>query len=336
MDLLDRYLQAVRFWLPRRVQDDIGRELAEDIRSEIEEKEAQLGRPLAEPDLEAILLRRGSPIAVATRYLPSQSLIGPLLLPLHRFVLRVVLLWVLLPLWILLAGPSLAGSAHPWKTALAVLGPCVQSVVFAFGMITLVFAVLERVQPDYLARKAWDPRKLPAVRSPDRDRLSRTGSAFEVIFNGWFLLWWAGLLHMPFLGIPLDTRVHLVPAPIWQTLYWPVLVATASIAALGAVNLVRPWWTPARAAVRLANQVATIGLAGWLLHAGRWIGVDAPTLPPGTAAELERATNLGLQVTFLFIIGLTAIAILRHDLPRLRRLTRAHPTASAASAPVAP
>ena len=31
MDLLDRYLQAVRFFLPRRQQDDIVRELSENL-----------------------------------------------------------------------------------------------------------------------------------------------------------------------------------------------------------------------------------------------------------------------------------------------------------------
>jgi hypothetical protein len=46
MDLLNRYLQAVKFWLPRAQQEDIIAELREDIRSEIEERENQLGRSL--------------------------------------------------------------------------------------------------------------------------------------------------------------------------------------------------------------------------------------------------------------------------------------------------
>ena len=44
MELLDRYLQAVRFWLPRKQQDDIIAELGDDLRSQIEEREASLGR----------------------------------------------------------------------------------------------------------------------------------------------------------------------------------------------------------------------------------------------------------------------------------------------------
>ena len=41
MELLDRYLQAVRFWLPKAQRDDIAAELSEDIRSQIEERESR-------------------------------------------------------------------------------------------------------------------------------------------------------------------------------------------------------------------------------------------------------------------------------------------------------
>ena len=53
MDLLERYLQAVKFWLPGKQRHDILAELSEDIRSEIEDKEAALGRPVGSAELEA-------------------------------------------------------------------------------------------------------------------------------------------------------------------------------------------------------------------------------------------------------------------------------------------
>ena len=45
---LERYLQAVRFFLPRRQQDDIVRELSENLASEIEDRERD-ARPAAVP-----------------------------------------------------------------------------------------------------------------------------------------------------------------------------------------------------------------------------------------------------------------------------------------------
>ena len=82
MELLDRYLQAVKFWLPKSQREDIIAELSEDIRSQLEEKEAELGRKLGESDVEAVLKSLGHPLLIAERYLPTQQyLIGPVLFP---------------------------------------------------------------------------------------------------------------------------------------------------------------------------------------------------------------------------------------------------------------
>jgi len=55
MELLDRYLQAVRFWLPPAQQNDIIAELGDDLRSQVEDRESSLGRPLNEDELVALL-----------------------------------------------------------------------------------------------------------------------------------------------------------------------------------------------------------------------------------------------------------------------------------------
>ena len=61
MQLLDRYLQAVRFFLPRRNQD-IVRELSENLLSQIEDREESLGRPLSEDEQADLLRRHGHPM----------------------------------------------------------------------------------------------------------------------------------------------------------------------------------------------------------------------------------------------------------------------------------
>jgi hypothetical protein len=42
-DLLDRYLHAVRFWLPTSQQQDIVAELSEDLHAQIEEHRSPHG-----------------------------------------------------------------------------------------------------------------------------------------------------------------------------------------------------------------------------------------------------------------------------------------------------
>jgi len=97
MDLIARYLQAVKFWLPKKQQDDIIAELSEDLSAQIEERESTLARKLNESEIETLLRQRGSPIMVANRFLPQQSLIGPLLFPIYVFVMKLVTLVSLIP-----------------------------------------------------------------------------------------------------------------------------------------------------------------------------------------------------------------------------------------------
>ena len=121
MQLLERYLQAVKFWLPKEQKEDIIAELSEDIHSQIDEKEAELGRKLNEGELESILKQRGRPILVANSYLPQQHLIGPVLFPIYRLVLKIVMLCYVAPwtaTWIALlifnSGYATKFAGHSW------------------------------------------------------------------------------------------------------------------------------------------------------------------------------------------------------------------------------
>ena len=76
MELLDRYLQAVRFWLPKTQKQDIIAELSEDLQSQIDEKEAASGRALSQDEQVEMLKRFGPPMMVAGRYLPPQQLMA--------------------------------------------------------------------------------------------------------------------------------------------------------------------------------------------------------------------------------------------------------------------
>src|SRR5690349_15420532 len=94
MELLDRYLKAVGKYLPEAQREDILKELSEDIRSEMEEKESELQRPLTKGEQEAILKQRGNPIILASRYRQDhrsvafgRQLIGPVLFPFYIKVL---------------------------------------------------------------------------------------------------------------------------------------------------------------------------------------------------------------------------------------------------------
>src|SRR5450755_1382548 len=112
MELLDRYLQAIEFWLPKGQKKDIIAELSEDIRSQIEEKETELGRKLEDEEVATILKRCGAPLRVALRYQPQRYLIGPTLFPVYRFVLVVLLLGCVVPRSLVWLGFLIDDPAH--------------------------------------------------------------------------------------------------------------------------------------------------------------------------------------------------------------------------------
>jgi len=162
MELIDCYLQAVKFWLPKNQKQDIVAELSEDLGSQIEDREAELGRKLNESEVADLLKQRGRPIMVANRYRPQQQLIGPALFPVYLFVLEVVGSFYLVPwvlVWITIA---IIRPAHPGQSLITTIGQFWATfwptAFFTVGSITTIFAILERVQNKSKFMEDWDPQ----------------------------------------------------------------------------------------------------------------------------------------------------------------------------------
>ena len=241
-DLVDRYLQAVRFWLPASQKQELIAELSEDLHSQIDEKEAASGRPLNEDEVAAVLKQCGRPMMVASRFQPQAHLIGPALFPIYRFVLKMVLLWILMPVFVFIIGPVNVASAHNWTLAAArTLGDLWTGLFVAAGTITLVFAILERTQAQLALGTKWDPRALPPVRKPER-KTSLGHTVCDLVFGCFGLMWLLLVPSYPVLILG-PAAVLLKGAPLWHTLYVPILVLSVAALMRSAVMLVRPQWT---------------------------------------------------------------------------------------------
>src|SRR5436305_6923876 len=228
MDLLERYIHAVRFWLPRDQQDDVAAELAEDIRSQIEEQESRLGRALNESEVAALLKQRGRPLLVANRYRPQHYLIGPALFPVYRFVLIIVTLCYLVPwtlTWIGLAAFDPTYHANVGRTLGPLWGTFWLTTFVALGSVTLIFAILERVQPSLTFLTDWNPRDLPAVSDPSR--ISRINSTIDLAVNLAFAVWWVTDMWSTTIN---HAGVRIILAPVWRQFLWAfLLIALANI-----------------------------------------------------------------------------------------------------------
>jgi hypothetical protein len=266
MELLDRYLQAVRFWLPKAQQEDIIAELWSDLHSQIEDRETELGHPLDNAELELILRRCGSPIVVASRYRPQTQLIGPALFPMYLFILKVTLLWILVPLFLLIVGPAtFLSSPHRGFALLQTLAELLRAEISAAAIITLVFALLERAQARLKLFDKWNIRSLPPVAKQPRPP-SRTQSVFELIFAIIGILWLLAVPNYPFLILG-PASAFLTASPLWHTFYLPVVLLAFLGLARDCVSIARPDlpWFPAVG--RLVNTALSLLLLHFILSA---------------------------------------------------------------------
>jgi len=280
MDLVDRYIQAVKLWLPRAQKEDIAAELGEDIRSEIQEREGELGRKLQSAEVESLLRRRGRPIVAAGRFRKQESLIGPTLFPIYATALRAlavpfVVLTVVRWTYLFITSPSIRGEA-PGALLLHAASTFWTTAFLLFGGVTLVFAILDRVQGRTGLLTRWNPRDLQPIR--EKGRIERSSSITELAIQAAFFLWWI----RPQALLRLESHGSTWSAgPTWEHLHHgfffvPVLIVSLAMIGLSCANLAKPYWTRTRLAIRAATYWATallsaiVVLQGWANSRGEW------------------------------------------------------------------
>jgi hypothetical protein len=312
-DLVERYLQAIRFWLPGRDAEDIIAEIREDLVSQIAERE------MTEDEVVAMLQKRGSPPFVASQYAQFQPLIGAQWMPTYWFVLRVAILWILVPVHLFILGPirvALRASAvdfYPIQSILSVLGGMVQSMLMAAAVITCVFVLLQRMKQNI----AWDPRTLPRLSTAFRARWSDlplskvlsdfAGGAISSLLWGAFLwsrdsfVWNVGGLQI---GL----------GPVWDMFAWPAFLAGIAILAVSWLRLAwpgsrieyLPWLSMA------AEATAFCVTCGLLATGGPWVSSPNP--------QIEVWSNVSMRIGLIVAIAIQGWELWR----RVHHSTRRH------------
>lgn len=303
MELIDRYMQAIRFWLPKDQKRDIIQELSEDLLSQIEEKESALGRKLSENEVAEILKQRGRPTVIAGHYLPQRYLIGPLLFPVYTFVLKMVALFYLLP-W-LLVWIGLLIFNHGYRAehlGFGLLGDWAafwQIALFALAVVTLVFAIVERAQAKSKFLDQWDPRKLPAVVKHHKPSF-RSRTLLDLFFNANFVVWWLAIGHYPhtFFGVAAGP---FKPAAGLGAYYWPVLGLALVNLAQQITNAFRPQWTWLRPATLLVTNTTFVVLLTFMLKINPLVVLTDPYVSVARYMQAARIVNI---VVYWCIVGM--------------------------------
>lgn len=303
MDVVDRYLQNVRAYLPGGAREDFVAELRENIRSQVEDREAQLGRPLTEEERVAILRAHGHPLLVAGAYrsdgrrlVLGRQVIGPDLFPFYGLALLGVA--AITALVLVFSGAATIVEGAPqisfFRTAVA-------NLAVLAGIATLVFALLDA----HFRRTAqtWDPRKLPASnRVPATPTRRRIGAAVQIVATLAFLWIWVAVNEgASARGTPVE-GVRLGPG--WRLLYVGLVVSSVISLVTPLLTLLRPDWHRFRWLVSLFSNGAFIAFASVSMWKRDWV-------VPATILDALRRGDVcdGINRGFAFGIGVTIVVV---------------------------
>ena len=164
MNLLDRYVAAVKRSLPVGIRDDVGRELHGLLEERLEAEREKQNRPLTDEEIGAVLREHGHPYKVAASYHPSKALVGAESFALYKRVMtKTISIWFF---FVVLVGLyDIFDHSGPWAIVAvpAFWHTVVDVLLFLFFGITMLFHVyggaLERTGLGW----HWRPSKLPAA-----------------------------------------------------------------------------------------------------------------------------------------------------------------------------
>jgi hypothetical protein len=307
-DLLQRYLTAIERRLPKATAKDIVAELNELLSAKVDAKSAQLGREANADEVAEILREFGHPAVVASRYSGHDYLIGPNYYPWFWHVQRVAV-GLALAIGFGIVGVRALGSEEPIGAAMRGFGGAIQIALITFGVVTALFIAAERNRLDMKWSQKWNPRHLPRDNVREPKPLFESGIA--LFFDILFVLFWTRVVRFPN-EMPVkdggEVGVHF--APVWDTVYWPILALVIAATLVHAWDLVHPAWTRLRSWVRIAGHVAGLAILWILLRTTPLISiVPGPDVNPEEAERLFQLVD-GIVHLSLGVAGLLwAVAI---------------------------
>ena len=316
MDLIERYLAAVRRNLPAARADDIAAEIGDVLASHVEDREAALGRALTRDETAAMLRQFGHPLVVASRYREHQYLIGPETFPFYLFAMKVVLVVGATTLLVAAAASAVLGEGNGVRMVARMADDLWGFFFAAVAIVTIVFAVLERQNFPIEHLRKWTPESLPDFVPARR---SQWESAIELGMGTAFLLWWVGAIDFAVLGHTESFRLE--PAPVWNRYWLPVLVLISVSIVASLARLLLPGLRKLHIVLTLAVSALTLAILAGLYRAGEWVRAVPTGIDPDQLARIMQSVDLSLRIAFAVAVVVTLVQCAIE----LRRLFRPGP-----------
>lgn len=323
-ELLDRYLLGVRRHLSGKDREDIAKEIESHIFDTLEERFPGLDE-ITVVNLEEIFREMGAPRKVAWQYRSQQSLIGPRFFPIYVIVARILVAVVVGA--ILLSSVIATAVGEPqsfWHVLGSFLGSAWSGALSAFGVVTLIFAGIERAVGD----KSWEEMEdfedlkemneykaseLPEL--PQREKkFDRVETIFEIIFGmiglafltyiqtsgGAFPVRTGAGESRQFIQVLTDNYLPLIPFAMGIT--GLELARSITLFVQGHHSGVTNWW-------HIATQITNVILMGFTLNAmpiisleklnAAWLNVNIANLDGAANTIISILIGLGIVGTII-------------------------------------
>lgn len=166
MDYIERYVYAVGKRLPTSLREDIEKELKSAIYDALDARTN--GNEPTEDDISEVLKTFGNPSDVANNYLGrGKSLIGPKVFDLYYLVVRIAVGASVLGVTISMVVKAVTDGMVPADISMWI-AELFSSVLSAVGMVTIIFAIIDRTTPsiNYKRAKDFDIKDLRPIPAP--------------------------------------------------------------------------------------------------------------------------------------------------------------------------
>jgi hypothetical protein len=325
MDRLERYLQSVKKYLPWQRQDDILAELRANLESQLEDNEAEIGRPLTDAEIETWLKQFGPPMQVAARYAPQQYLIGPNIFPTYWYILRMACFWVLV-VYSIANAIQIAVANSTWNAVAHAIFFIPSVLVMTAGWVTLVFAALEYVLTNYPQKwpelTSWIdrlPSKVPDIemdfasgKKPRSYPMAVAGVVFSVLFLIWLLLVPKHPVLMFGPGAQYMNDSPFLLAPVWYQFYWWIVALNVVQLAWRCIDLLRGAWQHPNRAEQIVSKA--LGLVPILLvlfvpdHV--YVTLKNPSAEMAHYGATATVINQGIHTSTLIVCAIVSVQLL--------------------------
>lgn len=314
MDLLNRYLQAVGQYLPAKGKEDTLAELRANLLAQMEGREEELGRPLNNSEVAAVLAEHGRPVLVAARYLPQQYLIGPGLFPIYWITLKKSLPLVAL-LYVASQAAVMIGKGGDDNYSIgAAIGHFPSVLLIFWAVMTLGFCIFEygqgRLFPRIQVSDKWDPMELPELTHADKQP-SLVGGIADLIVSLLAIAFLLAIPHQPYLllgpGAPYLRGLPIGITPEWHIFYWQIVALMVAAIPLKVMTLF-PGMARWRKGLNLATKA--LGILGLVvLVQARSYFVPSASLGSMSADSLANI-NWSINVGFKVVLAISVINFL--------------------------